>query len=323
MSHFIETRIIPGKHGNVAVIYLNRPEALNALNHAMMCELKTHLTTWKDDPSIKLVFIHGKGRAFCAGGDIRELYNNGINNTTPSIEYFRNEYSLNQLIFHYPKPYISYLDGITMGGGAGISLHGSHQIATPNFVFAMPETNIGFFPDVGLRYHLARLPRHIGLYLALSGNSLDLASAAALSIVTHTSKADQAEKIITALASTDSIDSCLQKFQINHPKEIKLKKRLLDCYQHQSLDKIAQALQALNTTESLTLLDDLTSKSLFSLQTTLQSYQDATDQDFDTIIKEDLSIATRCLNQADFYEGIRAMLVDKDKLPVWKKFGFS
>jgi enoyl-CoA hydratase/carnithine racemase len=311
MSEFIKTNF----YNQVAVITLDRPEALNALNHDMILTLKERLTRFKKDDSIQCVFIHGNGRAFCAGGDIRDLYYHGINNIEKSMRYFRDEYRLNQLIYHYPKPYIAYLDGITMGGGVGISLHGSHRIATPHFSFAMPETKIGFFPDIGSRYHLTRLRDSIGLYLALSSHSLTAGQAKKLGLSTHLTESNQAKSIIEALAKHTCINDALKLFEIEIPEEPELSSDLLRCYEHDSLVDIYDALKKVDPN----LAKDLSQKSLFSLEITFQSYQDAIGQGFDDIIEEELEITHLCLAHPDFYEGVRALLIDKDKNPRWKK----
>src|SRR5580692_5886251 len=139
-----------GKNGNIGLITLNRPSALNALNHAMFKAMHEHLSIWQGQPSIKAVMIRAaEGRAFCAGGDVKSVYEKRLNKDNNVEDFFKDEYAVNRLIYHYSKPYIALLDGITMGGGAGVSLHGSHRVATERMSFAMPETAIGFFPDVG------------------------------------------------------------------------------------------------------------------------------------------------------------------------------
>jgi enoyl-CoA hydratase len=311
MSEFIKTKT----YNHLAVITLDRPEALNALNHQMINTLKDHLTRWKSDDSIERIFIHGKGRAFCAGGDIRDLYHNGITHIEKSIRYFRDEYHLNQLIYHYPKPYIAYLDGMTMGGGVGISLHGSHRIATPSLTFAMPETKIGFFPDIGSRYHLTRLMPGIGLYLALSSHSLTAEQTMKLGITTHIAQGNRAEAIIESLSKKSCIHEALNAFQIKLPEKPELDPTLLRCYENDSLNEIYMALKKVDPEQA----QELSLKSLFSLQTTFKSYQEAINQSFDDVIEQDLEIAKSCLAHPDFYEGIRALLIDKDKKPLWEK----
>lgn len=303
----IKTRI----EGKVGVITLNRPEALNALTHSMIQTLQKQLHLFAKNPLISCVFVHGEGRAFCAGGDIRLLYQNGIHRTEPSVQFFKDEYALTHFIYHYPKPYITYLDGITLGGGVGISLHGSHRIATPRFSWGMPEVNIGFFPDVGVRYHLARLPHALGLYLALSGKSILAHDALACGLATHYADSSQTESLIEKLARASSVDAALNSI---NPPTLQVDQALLACYQHDSLLGIYTAL----TKTAPTLAQELASRSLFSVQTILGSYEKAKIQTFDTVIKEDLRIAKRFLQHPDFYEGIRAALIDKDQCPQWK-----
>jgi enoyl-CoA hydratase/carnithine racemase len=303
MTDHIQTR----SEGTVGIITLNRPDALNALSHDMTNTIKDQLRAWHDDDSIACVFVYGEGRAFCAGGDIRSIYRNGTDNIDTSIQFFRDEYQLNQLIYHYPKPYIAYLDGITMGGGVGISWHGSHRIVTENFSFAMPEVNISFFPDVGVRYHLARLPRSLGLYLALSGRSITADDALATGIATHTAQAGQADALIQQLAQGKELNTVTASSAFDHA--------LLACYQHDSLTGIYEAL----TDSHPALAAEMADRSLFSLQHTFNAYQNAHNQEFDEIIRDDLEIAKQFLQHPDFYEGIRAALVDKDKKPVWVK----
>src|SRR3990167_8756250 len=161
-------------NNNLAKITLNRPKALNALSHPMFEQLHEHLTKWQQDNSIKAVLVRSNcEKAFCAGGDIRGIYENKHLTADEISQYFRLEYSVNQLIAHFTKPYIALTHGITMGGGIGISLHGSHCVSADNLRWAMPETMIGFFPDVGATYYLSRLPHNVGTYLALTGNGID------------------------------------------------------------------------------------------------------------------------------------------------------
>jgi enoyl-CoA hydratase/carnithine racemase len=158
---------------HLGMILLSRPQALNALSLEMIQSIHQQLVLWQTDRLIQAVVIQGAGdKAFCAGGDVRWLYDTGRHHVQEAMQFFSHEYELNQLIAAYPKPYIALLDGMTMGGGVGVSLHGSHPIASERFKFAMPETTIGFFPDVGASHLLSRCPGAIGEYLGLTGNRL-------------------------------------------------------------------------------------------------------------------------------------------------------
>src|SRR3990167_2553754 len=176
---------LPGREGNLGVITLNRPKALNALNHNMLLAMHEALQRWADDREIKAVVVRAApGRAFCAGGDLRWVYERHLANES-YLQFFKDEYQLNSAIYHYPKPYIAFLDGITMGGGAGISINGSHCVATEQLLFAMPETGIGFFPDVGGTYFLSHLPGKLGWYLGLTGARIGCDDCVAAGLVQH------------------------------------------------------------------------------------------------------------------------------------------
>src|SRR3990167_10302389 len=164
---------LAAQQGAIGQIVLNRPQALNAPSTSMCQTIREQLQQWQTDAHVKAVLIRGKGeRAFCAGGDIRVLYQQGRENIATAKTFFQQEYQMNAALFHFNKPYIALLDGITMGGGAGISIHGSHRVATERLVFAMPDVGIGFFPDIGGTYFLPRLTGYIGFYLGLIGTQL-------------------------------------------------------------------------------------------------------------------------------------------------------
>src|SRR5579872_925135 len=174
---------ISGRDDNLGLITLTRQSVLNALNQKMINAIDQQLKEWENANHIKAVVIRAApGRAFCAGGDVRSVYDRKLAQDPKIADFFRDEYGMNRRIHHYPKPYIALMDGITMGGGVGISVHASHRVATERLVFAMPETGIGFFPDVGTTYVLPRLPDFIGMYLGLTGARLTLNDCLALGL---------------------------------------------------------------------------------------------------------------------------------------------
>ena len=205
------------------VVTLNRPRALNALSFAMCQALDAGLSAWRTDPEVRAVVIKGTGeRAFCAGGDIRSLYDlmttRGIQ---AAADFYALEYPMNARVHHFPKPYISLLDGIVMGGGVGLSVHGSHRVVTERTVFAMPETTIGFFPDVGATYVLPRLPGRLGMHLGLTGAWLGAADCRAAGIGTHFTTSDRLDALEQALAAADlssdafaAVDRVLEHFPV-------------------------------------------------------------------------------------------------------------
>ncbi|NND49313.1 MAG: enoyl-CoA hydratase/isomerase family protein, partial [Rhizobiales bacterium] len=202
--------IVFERRGVAGLVTLNRPKALNALTLAMVRELHPQLRAWAEDPEVRHVVVTGAGdRAFCAGGDIRQLYDWGLAKDPAFIEFYRTEYLLNIFIKRYPKPYIAIMNGITMGGGVGVSVHGSHRVATEKLTFAMPETGIGLFPDVGGTYFLPRCPGKLGMFLGLTGHRLKAADAIIAGVATHFVPAEDCSDLIDRLAGADNVDDCL------------------------------------------------------------------------------------------------------------------
>src|SRR5919106_2044455 len=193
------------QRGGVIVVTLDRPRALNALSFDMCRALHEGLARWQADPDVHAVLIKGAGeRAFCAGGDLRWLYevltSHGVE---PALEFYALEYAMNARLHHFTKPYVALLDGITMGGGVGVSVHGSHRVVTERTVFAMPETGIGFFPDVGATYMLPRLRGGLGMYLGLTGARLGAADCVCAGIGGCYVPADRLDELEAALTEAD------------------------------------------------------------------------------------------------------------------------
>jgi enoyl-CoA hydratase len=319
---------MPGLGGDIGVITLNRPAALNALNHEMMLLIYPQLQEWAVAKHIKAVVIRPvEGRAFCAGGDIRMAYERRLANDSRVFDFFRDEYQLNRFIFHFPKPYIALLDGITMGGGVGISLHGSHRVATDKLLFAMPETGIGFFPDVGGTYFLPRLPDHIGYYLGLTGARI--ASDDCVSIGIAQTKIDRASlaPLMQRLADEPfvgdarvAVSNIINEFSIP-AEQATLTQYQADieaCFKHRTMEEIEQSLQQLNSTFCQETLTMLAKKSPTSLKVTLRALQEGARLDFDMCMQQEFNLTSHFLHGHDFIEGIRAVIIDKDQQPQWK-----
>jgi len=320
---------VTGRDGNLGLITLTRTNALNALNYVMLTALANQLKEWEAANHIKAVIIRAAtGRAFSAGGDLRSAYEHKMANDPRLAVFFRDEYRLNRHIHNFTKPYIALLNGIVMGGGVGLSIHASHRLATDQLDFAMPETGIGFFPDVGMTWYLSRLPHHLGTYLALSGARITLADCAALGLIDYPVKTDVFPEIIYALADTslpsdDSnniITEILQPF-LQSVSSSELWSRRLEveaCFGHKTIEDILSALKKSSDPWLKNTGELLKSKSPTSLKVTLRALQSAVDLDFDQCIEVEYDLCRHFLNNHDFFEGIRALIIDKDHHPVWQ-----
>lgn len=315
-----------GEDGTIGIITLRRVNALNALNHDMFLSLYEQLTHWEKSPLIKAVIIRAaSGRAFCAGGDIRYAYELKMKNDPNLINFFTDEYRLDRLIYHYKKPYIALLDGITMGGGVGLSIFASHQMATERMVFAMPETGIGFYPDIGASYFLSRLPSYIGYYLGLTGAMIAYNDCLALGIVNYVISHDMQETIIAALVNAplpdiDAVSRLLNQFNISSPASDLLthKNCIEHCFSKSSVEDIIAALVEWNDRWSQDVAANLKTKSPTSLKVTLAALQRGEKQDYDTCMDMELAMTKHFLHSHDFFEGIRATVIDKDRKPRWR-----
>jgi enoyl-CoA hydratase/carnithine racemase len=320
---FIE---MSGDHGNLGIILLQRTSALNALNDSMVRAMHQQLTSWTSSASIKAVIIRAvSGRAFCAGGDIRSIYNKKITNDPTLGDFFWDEYRVNRQIFHFQKPYIALLDGITMGGGAGISIHGSHRVATENLSFSMPETGIGYFPDIGASYFLSRLQHKLGYYLGLTGERIAYQDCLALGLVDTVIASDTQEQLIkklaeSALPDTSAVTNIIKSFSVTtpesplwaHRKEIEI------CFSEKTVEDIVHALQTHGGEWCLKTADVILSKSPSSLKIALRALQEGSHLDFDACMQMEERLAKHFMHSHDFFEGIRAAVIDKDRMPRWE-----
>ncbi len=208
-----DPEILFEQRGAVGLVTLNRPKALNALTHGMVVVMKAMLDEWAVDPAIGIVVVRGAGeKAFCAGGDIRAIAKSGRAGTSYALDFWHDEYILNATIKHYPKPYLALIHGIVMGGGVGVSVHGRYRVACETTLFAMPETGIGFFPDVGGSYFLPRCPGELGMYLALTGARLKVADAHYCGVASHIVPQTRWGNLLDALAVGAAPDNLLPEF---------------------------------------------------------------------------------------------------------------
>ncbi len=307
-------------------ITLNRPKAINALTLAMVTAIQTALLTWARDASIHFVLVDGSGdRGLCAGGDIRALYTASISgHLDESTAFFREEYRLNFLIARYPKPYLVVMDRLVMGGGIGISAHGSHRIVTERSELGMPETAIGFFPDIGGTYLLARAPEHFGTYLGLTGRRIGAADALRCRLADRFVASAHIPDLIEALercASTDSLEPCLQAYSGQAPVGTPASQGewIGRCFAHETVEDILTALRGESDPEAGVLVAELEAKSPTSLKVTLLALRRASLlPNLAACLQQEFHLAQALVQQHDFKEGVRAAIIDKDRNPRWQ-----
>ncbi|HZH27222.1 MAG TPA: enoyl-CoA hydratase/isomerase family protein [Azospirillaceae bacterium] len=327
--------ILLERRGPLAVVTLNRPKALNALTLPMIRAFDPVLKAWAQDPDVRAVVIRGAGdRAFCAGGDVRAAWEagkaakEGRGDGALTVDFFREEYVLNRRIHRFPKPYIALLDGITMGGGVGLSVHGSHRIVTEKTLFAMPETGIGLFPDVGGSYFLSRMPGQLGAFLALTGARLHAADALYTGAGTHHVPSEALDTLVAELerelAGADAPGAAVQAVVSRHAvpaggAPLAAHREAIDrCFAFDRVEDIIAALERDGGEWAEAQLKALAHLSPTSLKISLAEVRRGATLDFDACMAMEYRMSQACMAGHDFYEGIRAVLVDKDRNPAWK-----
>ena len=321
------TEILFERRGAAGIVTLNRPQALNALSLAMVLALREQLKQWAADAAVARVVIQAAGgRAFCAGGDIRALYDlHQAGRTEEAVDFWRKEYPLNSAIKHYPKPYIALVDGLVMGGGVGVSMHGSIRVAGDRFSFAMPEVGIGFFPDVGATFLMPRLPGKSGTYLALTGNRIGPADAVALGIATHRVASARFPELLDALCKDDDVAKTLGAFAADPGSAALAPRRaLIDrAFLGTNVEAILAALdrEGAGTSEDAVFAREqaalIRTKCSLSLKIALEQMRRGPSLDFKEAMRTEFRIVSRVAHGTNFYEGIRAAVLDKDNAPRW------
>lgn len=311
--------------GAAGMVLLDRPKALNALNLPMVRELARALDAWEKDPAVERIVVASTSeKAFCAGGDIRTLHDLGkAGRQDEMLAFWAEEYVLNARIQSYPKPYIALIDGIVMGGGVGISLHGSHRIAGDRYLFAMPEVGIGFFPDVGATYALPRLPGAAGIYLALTGDRVGAADALAFGLVTHAAPSARMAELTEALTRRGALDEILAEFSHDpgQPKLAAERETIADCFGAPTLPEILARLDAAagdGSAFAAKLRQTLAVKSPTSVAIAFEQMRRGATLDFAEAMRTEFRIVSRIAHGHDFYEGVRAVVIDKDHAPHWQ-----
>ncbi|MEA3009378.1 MAG: enoyl-CoA hydratase [Sphingomonadales bacterium] len=315
--------VITRTEGKVGRIRLNRPKAIHALTREMCGAMIEALLSWREDPDVQAVMIdHAEGRGFCAGGDIVMLARSGAGDGGEARAFFHEEYRLNHLLFTYAKPTIAFMDGITMGGGVGISQPCKYRVATEHCRFAMPETAIGLFPDVGGGWYLPRLPGRAGQFLALTGARLDGAECLKLGLATHYMESLALDDLkARILAGPERIEALLDESSTPPPPaRIEANLPAIDrLFASDDFEDILAALEAEGSRWATTELETLRSKSPQACKVSLRLlYDGARVQDFAHEMRQEYAVATRVVQRHDFVEGVRALLVDKDNRPRWE-----
>jgi enoyl-CoA hydratase len=309
------------KRGALGLLTLDRPQALNALTHGMINALAASLTQWRKDDGVKAVVIRGNGeRAFCAGGDIRAVQQAVVAGTDEGARLLRDEYHLNALIGSYPKPYVAQLHGITMGGGAGVSVHGRYRLADAGLNFAMPETGIGFIPDVGSSYFLSRCPGEMGMYLALTGTPIGLGDAMEAGLVTHAMNRADFDTVLDGLARGD-IAANVIKPVAHKPSPGVLaphRRRIETIFSAASVEAILERLDRDGSDFARQTAQTIRMRSPTSLKLVYRQIRAAAHLDLKQCLAMEYRLALRVLPGHDFREGVRAALVDKDRSPKWQ-----
>lgn len=305
------------------VLVINRPQSLNALSLEVIRKMTETLLSWRHDDNVQKVILEGAGeKAFCAGGDIRAVYMARKNNDRAFGDaIFREEYFLNHLIHTYEKPIISMINGYCMGGGMGVSVHGKYRIVTERASMAMPETTIGFFPDVGAGYFLNQCPDGIGLWLGILGERIFAADTVYAGLATHYAPSQVLNGLKSALLHQNvNIDNVLSDFCKTPP--ISTLKNLSPYIEEifgnaDSLDVIFERLQSSQNAKAKEWLEILSKKSPTSLKLSFETIKRARGKSIADVLKQEFRLSQRCVDSHDFCEGVRALLIDKDQSPQW------
>ena len=322
--------LIVSSAGALRRITLNRPQALNAITLEMAIAMTALLREWQADPKVGAVLLDGAGhRGFCAGGDIRALYDAATSKAAGAAEalparFWATEYKLNVLIARYAKPIVAVMDGLVMGGGVGLSAHAAHRVVTERSAIAMPEVGIGFFPDVGASFLLARAPGDLGAYLALTGQQLGAADALGCQLADVHVPADRLRELPAALASCRSHDDV--RVVLEHlsaapaPSRLPKQREWIDtCFASDVLEEIVERLHGSDDDAARAALATMGRASPTSLKVTLRNVRSAAGFDrLEQSFVQDYRIALACIAGHDFIEGIRAAIIDKDRKPRWR-----
>ena len=311
------------RRGRAAVITLNRPRAINALTHGMVLRMREQLDAWASDSDVATVILTGSGeRGLCAGGDIVSLYRDATDGDgAASLEFWRDEYELNLLIARYPKPYVAIMDGIVLGGGIGVSAHGSHRIVTERSRLGLPETGIGFVPDVGASWLLSRAPGEAGTYLALTAGSVGAGDAIGVELADHYVLSERLPQVLSDLEGSNADDAIAASAVRPPPSALLDELSLIDAAF--SADDVPQILSRLREPDAgargAEIADLIAGKSPIALAVALESLRRAARLiGLEEALEQEFRVSSHALTTHDFAEGVRAQVIDKDRTPAWR-----
>ena len=307
------------RRGRLGVVTLNRPRAVNALTAGMASAMLEQLTLWADDDAVAAVLVRGAGdRGLCAGGDIVAIYRDMLDGGDATADFWAEEYRLNSLISGYPKPYVAFMDGLVLGGGVGISAHGSVRIVTERTRMGMPETTIGFVPDVGGTLLLSRSPGESGTHAALTGAHLSGSDALFLGLADHFVPSASLAELEVALEA-EPVDAAVARFVEDAPSSVlAAQQEWIDaCYSSDDAEEILRRLRAAGG-EAADAADTIEGKSPTAVKVALASLRRVRDLSLEEALEQEYRVGLRFLAGPDFREGIRAQVVDKDRDPHWQ-----
>ncbi len=318
----MDSHVKSEKIGALGLLTLDRPQALNALSHGMINAVAAQLRAWAGDDTIRAVAIRGAGdRAFCSGGDIRAVQQAVVSgDAAAGAALLRDEYHMNALIGAYPKPYIALIHGICMGGGAGLSVHGPYRLADDTLAFAMPETAIGFIPDVGSSHFLSRIADEVGMYLGLTGGRIGLADALDTGLMTHAVSREDFDTLIERLGQGIAVKEVIAPFarKKEHGPLHPHRNRIAAIFSAASVESVLERLDRDGSDFARETAQVIRTRSPSSLKLVFRQLRQAREMDLRQCLAMEFRLATRVLKTSDFREGVRAAVVDKDRNPKWQ-----
>ncbi|ONI82868.1 3-hydroxyisobutyryl-CoA hydrolase [Actinosynnema sp. ALI-1.44] len=313
------TEVLVDVRDGLARITLNRPQAINALTHDMVRTIDAALTEWETDAGVRAVVITGAGdRGLCAGGDIRSIYEDARSGGTASLDFWADEYKLNAHITRYPKPYVAVMDGVVMGGGVGVSAHGSIRVVTERSRIAMPEVGIGLVPDVGGTYLLSRTPGQLGTHIALTAAQLNAGDAIHCGLADFYVPSARIPQMLELLAQREAGEAVRAVAELPADRPLSRQTDWIDtCYAAETVEEILDRLRA-SGEQGSSAAKEIESKSPTAVKVTLRALRSAaTLPDLETVLAQEYRVSAACLRGHDLTEGIRAQIIDKDRNPRW------